>query len=112
MRRQQTATRKSLEDTIAAISKPPGEGGIGIVRISGKSAVPIGRTLFRPAGGGEVDGGRHRVYYGHVVTAQGAVVDEALLHIMLAPRSYTREDVVEINCHGGAGPLTPCSTSY
>ena len=105
MRRQQTATRKSLEDTIAAISTPPGEGGIGIVRISGKSAVPIGRTLFRPAGGGEVDGGRHRVYYGHVVTAQGAVVDEALLHIMLAPRSYTREDVVEINCHGGAGPL-------
>jgi len=105
MRRQQTATRKSLEDTIAAISTPPGEGGIGIVRISGPSAMPIAAALFRPASGNGVAKGRGRVQYGHVVTAQGAIVDEVLLHVMRAPHSYTREDVVEINCHGGAGPL-------
>ena len=105
MRRQETATRKSLEDTIAAVSTPPGEGGIGIVRISGPSAIPIAAALFRPASSNGVVKTRGRVQYGHVVTAQGAVVDEVLLHVMRAPHSYTREDVVEINCHGGAGPL-------
>jgi tRNA modification GTPase len=104
-RRQRTATRKSLDDTIAAVSTPPGEGGIGIVRISGRSAVSIAETLFRPASGGTGSAGCRRVQYGHVIGGGGGIVDEVLLHVMRAPHSFTREDVVEINCHGGAGPL-------
>lgn len=94
-----------LEDTIAAISTPPGEGGIGIVRISGPDAKRIGKAVFAFAG--DVAAPRsHRLYYGHVRDGQtGRVVDEALISFMSAPHTYTREDVVEINCHGGILPL-------
>ena len=93
----------SLEDTIAAISTPLGEGGIGIVRISGPQALRIADRLFR----GKVKPSRASTYtlhYGHIVY-QGEVIDEVILSVMRAPRSYTREDVVEINCHGGILPL-------
>lgn len=92
-------------DTIAAISTPPGEGGIGIVRISGPRALNIGLSVFRFA---RLRGKpkSHYLYYGHVVDpGTGEVVDEALFSYMAAPRTYTREDVVEINCHGGILPL-------
>ena len=95
----------SLDDTIAAISTPLGEGGIGIVRLSGPEASPIVRALFRPYRR-EQELRSYRLHYGHIIDpANGAVVDEVLVSFMRAPHSYTRQDVVEINCHGGIVPL-------
>ncbi|MCT0229736.1 tRNA uridine-5-carboxymethylaminomethyl(34) synthesis GTPase MnmE [Synechococcus sp. CS-1324] len=90
------------EDTIAAIATAvaPGQGSIAIVRISGGAAEAIGRRLFRVAGRQLWES--HRVLYGHVQDpVSGERVDEALLLLMRAPRSFTREDVVELHCHGG-----------
>ncbi len=99
-----TPTPKTSDDTIAAIATPPGEGGIGIVRISGPEAVPIaGRLFFSPAGR-RLDDGTRQIYYGEIRDG-GVAIDEVLVHVMRAPHSYTREDVVEINGHGGAAPL-------
>jgi tRNA modification GTPase len=92
-----------LDDTIAAISTPPGEGGIGIVRLSGTKSIEIAARLFRSSSKVDFAVTRRRVFHGDVVDSDGRVVDEALLHVMRAPHSYTREDVVEINCHGGFG---------
>jgi tRNA modification GTPase len=87
-------------DTIAAISTPLGEGGIGIVRLSGPEALPIAKAVFT-----RKVSDRH-LAYGHVVDPQtGEHVDEVLVSYMAAPRTYTREDTVEINCHGGPLPL-------
>ena len=89
-------------DTIAAIATAvaPGEGSVAIVRISGPQAEGIGRQLF--AAPGQQSWDSHRVLYGHVVDpASGERVDEALLLLMRAPRSFTRETVVELHCHGG-----------
>jgi len=77
-------------------------GGIGIVRLSGAEARDVAERLFRPANGGRLDRHSHRVSYGHVVDpSDGRIIDEALVTFMAAPKTYTREDVVEINCHGG-----------
>jgi tRNA modification GTPase len=89
-------------DTIAAVATAvaPGQGSVAIVRISGPRALAIGRTLFAAPGRQQWES--HRVLYGHVVDpASGERVDEALLLLMQAPRSFTREDVVELHCHGG-----------
>lgn len=88
-------------DTICAISTPLGMGGIGIVRLSGGDAIPILARIFsfKDSKSGLKS---HRIYYGCVINPEdGTVVDEALATVMKAPRTYTREDVVEINCHGG-----------
>jgi tRNA modification GTPase len=91
-------------DTIAAIATAPGEGGVGIVRLSGPDAAAIAARIFRPLRPGPLR--PYRLRYGHVVDpASGAVVDEALAALMRAPRSFTREDVVELSCHGGPLPL-------
>jgi tRNA modification GTPase len=91
-------------DTIAAISTPLGEGGIGLVRLSGPEAFRIARRIFRPQRGqGEMQS--HRLYLGHIVEPGGRVIDEVLLSLMQAPHTYTREDVAEINCHSGYGVL-------
>ncbi len=91
------------KDTIAAISTPPGFGGIGIIRISGTGAVGIlGKIFLSNAGEVANNFQPHRLYYGKVVNPEtGGQVDEALAVIMRAPKTYTREDVAEINCHGG-----------
>jgi tRNA modification GTPase len=95
----------SLDDTIAAISTPLGEGGIGIVRLSGPEAHSIADQLFRPFGEQQALES-YRLHYGHVADpTTGTLVDEVLLSFMRAPHSYTRQDVVEINCHGGIAPL-------
>ncbi|QEM69912.1 tRNA uridine-5-carboxymethylaminomethyl(34) synthesis GTPase MnmE [Geobacter sp. FeAm09] len=89
-----------IEDTIAAISTPQGEGGIGIVRISGSGAEAIGLRLFRFRKGAVFVS--HFLHYGAVVAPDdGAVLDEAMAVLMRAPHSYTREDVLELHCHGG-----------
>lgn len=89
------------DDTIAAIATPIGEGGIGIVRLSGPDALKILRRVFRPrtASARWVP---QRMRYGHVVDEVGETVDEGLAVYFRAPSSYTREDVIEIHCHGGA----------
>jgi tRNA modification GTPase len=76
------------------------QGSVGIVRLSGMTAIDIAKQLFVAAGKQIWES--HRVLYGHIRHPQtGVIVDEALLMMMLAPRSYTREDVVEFHCHGG-----------
>ncbi|MGB2983780.1 MAG: tRNA uridine-5-carboxymethylaminomethyl(34) synthesis GTPase MnmE [Candidatus Bipolaricaulia bacterium] len=88
-------------DTIAAISTPIGEGGIGIVRVSGSGAIPIVDRIFQAADGEPLhESLSHRLHYGKIVV-DGRRVDEVLVSVMRAPRTYTRDDVVEVNCHGG-----------
>lgn len=98
------------QDTIAAIATPPGEGGIGIIRLSGPDSSAIAGKLYRRGKQPrtvDVDGlESHRLYYGAVVDPRsGRQVDEVMLVRMAAPRTYTREDVVEISCHGGMTPV-------
>ena len=88
--------------TIAAIATAivPAQGSVGIVRLSGAEAVAIAQTVFHAAG--QQSWESHRILYGYVRQPKTQqIVDEALLLVMLAPRSYTREDVVEVHCHGG-----------
>ena len=89
-------------DTIAAIATPPGTGGIGVIRVSGPAAVAIAQGVFvRPSGQPLQHVESHRLYHGFVVNADGERLDEALCCVMRQPRSYTREDVAELSCHGG-----------
>ncbi|MCB2215971.1 tRNA uridine-5-carboxymethylaminomethyl(34) synthesis GTPase MnmE [Desulfofustis glycolicus] len=87
--------------TIAAISTPPGAGGIGIIRISGPQALTMMQQVFRPADR-HCSYTSHRLYYGKIVEPSSErFLDEVLAVYMAAPRTYTREDVVEIHAHGG-----------
>ena len=86
-------------DTIAALATPQGRGGIAIVRVSGENARAYFEALFRPAGRQQVES--HRLLYGHLYDADGAMLDECMAVLMLAPRTYTREDVAEFHLHGG-----------
>src|SRR5262245_6475471 len=89
-------------DTIAAISTPPGIGGIGVIRVSGPAVSAIVQRVFVQTRGQPLQHAEsHRVYHGFVVDAVGERVDEALLCVMRQPHSYTTEDVAEISCHGG-----------
>lgn len=95
-----------MGDTIAAISTPmTSSSGIGIVRMSGEEAVSIASQIFRSRSGEDLSKMRsHTIHYGFV-HEDGKDIDEVLLSLMLAPHTYTREDVVEINCHGGTAVL-------
>lgn len=87
-------------DTITAISTPVGEGGISIIRVSGDEAIPVVMKLFKGKDLATVDS--HTINYGHIIDPQtGDEVDEVMVSVMRAPKTYTKEDVVEINCHGG-----------
>lgn len=87
-------------DTIAAISTPIGEGGISIVRMSGEDAVKIANVVFK--GKNLLKVPSHTIHYGHIVDPEDAqIVDEVMVSVMLAPKTFTRENIVEINCHGG-----------
>lgn len=98
--------KMSLNDTIAAISTPIGPGGIGIIRISGPDAVPLAaRLLGREKASLEVLDS-HSIFYAKILEPRtGVLLDECLISIMRGPRSYTREDVVEINVHSGLPTL-------
>src|SRR5260221_2671748 len=94
------------EDTIAAIATPLGEGGLAVIRISGPRALAVADRCFAPAG--KLSklpslAATHTLHFGHVMN-DGQSVDEVLLAVMRAPRTFTREDVVEIACHGGLLP--------
>ena len=95
-----------FEDTIAAISTPIGIGGIGIIRVSGKEAISIVDKIFRAANKKSLyEVNSHTITYGHIVSQSGKVLDEVLIMLMKGPKTFTREDVIEINCHGGPIPL-------
>lgn len=87
-------------DTISAISTPIGEGGISIVRTSGEDAIKIVNEIFKGADLSKVP--THTVHYGHIVDpATGKTIDEVMATVFRAPKTFTREDIVEISCHGG-----------
>lgn len=88
-------------DTIAAISTPRGEGGIGIVRLSGDESLGILSKIFKPKSKKDVKEIKsYTINYGHIYDGN-ELIDEVLVSVMKAPNTYTREDIVEINCHGG-----------
>jgi tRNA modification GTPase len=94
----------SLDDTIAAIATPLGEGGLAVIRISGGKAFSIGEKIFKPAQTMRVsEAASHTIHYGWI-QRDGKVVDEVLLSVMRAPRTFTGEDTVEVTCHGGVLP--------
>lgn len=87
-------------DTITAISTPLGEGAIGIVRLSGIDALAIAQSVFKGKNLEQV--ASHTINYGHIIDPNtGTIVDEVMVSVMLAPKTFTRENVVEINTHGG-----------
>jgi len=89
------------EGTIAAISTPLGEGGIGIVRLTGPEAIGIAAGLFHSTRGDSLENApTHTLHYGQIMVGERSI-DEVLVSVMRPPRTYTREEVVEINCHGG-----------
>ena len=95
-----------LSDTIAAIATPLGEGGLAVLRVSGPQALAIADRCFAPKGNASKkpsDAASHTIHYGHI-ERDGRVIDEVLVSVLRAPRTFTREDVVEISCHGGLLP--------
>ncbi len=94
-------------DTIAAISTPLGEGGIGIVRLSGNDSIEIvDKIFYSPKNKKIKELQSYKITYGYIIDPMtGEKIDEVIVTIMKSPHSYTREDVVEINCHGGMIPL-------
>ncbi|MDD3726219.1 MAG: tRNA uridine-5-carboxymethylaminomethyl(34) synthesis GTPase MnmE, partial [Candidatus Ratteibacteria bacterium] len=94
------------KDTICAISTPLGISGIGIIRLSGPETYRIMGKIFRPANKKIkiLEVGSHTVHYGHIINGE-KIIDEVLVTVMRKPKSYTREDMAEIGCHGGLIPL-------
>lgn len=90
-----------IDDTIAAISTPAGTGGISIIRISGKDAVEIADKVFCGGRKSLKSVKTHTINHGYIKRNDGTVIDEVLVSVMIAPNSYTKENIVEINCHGG-----------
>jgi tRNA modification GTPase len=89
-------------DTIAAISTPPGEGGIGIVRLSGEEALEIADKVYKLGKKKLSDQPSHTIHYGNIIDPKtGEKLDEVMATVMREPKTYTREDIVEINTHGG-----------
>ena len=90
-------------DTIAAIATAMSDSGIGIIRVSGDEAVEIVDKIYRNSKDEEIlkKYDSHTIHYGFIVEEDGTIIDEVMVSVMKAPRSYTAEDTVEINCHGG-----------
>jgi len=97
----------TLDDTIAAIATPIGEGGIGVIRISGRNALAVAGEMFRPISGVPVAGvPTHTAHYGFAHDPiSDEQIDDGVITVFRAPRSYTGEDSVEISCHGGVVPM-------
>lgn len=99
-----------INHTIVAVSTPPGEGGIGIVRMSGNNSFAVARKIFFPSAkrkneAAEFEPLPRYLHHGFIRDKENRELDEVLVSFMPAPHTYTREDVVEINCHGGIVPL-------
>ena len=87
-----------VNDTIVALSTPPGQGAIGVIRLSGPKAIAIPDVFFKGRNLTKVEA--NTVHYGKIEDEQGKVIDECVATIFRAPKSYTREDVIELSCHG------------
>ena len=90
-------------DTIAAISTPMGEGAIAIVRMSGPESFLIADKVFKSIGNKRIiEVASHTIHYGHIVDpGTEEIIEEVMISVMKGPRTFTKEDVIEINCHGG-----------
>ena len=96
----------SLSETIAAIATPLGEGGLAVLRVSGPEALVVADKVFVPVGKSSLNPSAatsHTIHYGRV-ERDGRFVDEVLVAVLRAPRTFTREDTVEFSCHGGLLP--------
>lgn len=103
---QNEIIKQEQEETISAVCTALGEGAIGIIRISGENALSAGEKIFKAASGKKLaDYAPNTLVYGHVFDIDGSIVDEVMAVYMCAPHSYTAEDVVEIQCHGGVKSL-------
>ena len=102
-----------IQDTITAIATPIGEGALGMVRLSGPRALAIANAIFKSKSGiAPSCAASHTLQYGWIAkktkgreSNRKQIIDEVLLSVMRAPKTYTREDIVEISCHGGARAL-------
>ncbi len=95
-----------MSSTMAAISTAMGESGIGIVRLSGKNSIEIANSIFKSIDGKEFKiKDNRKLNYGHIIDEEENVVDEVLIAMMKEPKTYTRENMVEIYCHGGIVPV-------
>jgi tRNA modification GTPase len=94
-----------IQDTIVALATPPGEGGIGILRISGPDAIGIARRIFVQKSGKKPEFMERYFHYGYITDGDGGIIDEVFVVPMYAPRTYTGENVAEIHCHGGMVPI-------
>ena len=103
---QEELIKQEQEETISAVCTALGEGAIGIIRISGEKALAVGEQIFKAASSKKLAAyAPNTLVYGHVLDTDGSVVDEVMAVYMKAPHSYTAEDVVEIQCHGGVRSL-------
>ena len=103
---QEELIKQEQEETISAVCTALGEGAIGIIRVSGEKALAVGEQIFKAASGKKLAAYAPKtLVYGHVLDTDGSVVDEVMAVYMKAPHSYTAEDVVEIQCHGGVRSL-------
>ena len=102
-----------MEHTIAAIATSTmSSGGISVIRLSGEDAVEIADKIFKSVKGIKLtDVASHTVHYGHIVSNE-KVIDEVLVIVMRAPNTYTREDVVEIDCHGDKARVTEYKSTF
>ena len=92
----------SGEDTIAAVGTRPGEAAIGIVKLSGNRSINIVEKIFRSKSNKKLKKlPTYSMIYGNIIDKDDNIIDEVIVTLMKKPRSYTREDIVEINCHGG-----------
>ncbi|MCL5072205.1 MAG: tRNA uridine-5-carboxymethylaminomethyl(34) synthesis GTPase MnmE, partial [Actinobacteria bacterium] len=93
---------KSMKDTIVAIGTKPGEAAIGIIRLSGNKSIKLTEKIFRQKNKKKISQmNTFSMAYGYIVDKKEEIIDEAIISLMKKPKSYTKEDVVEINCHGG-----------
>jgi len=98
--------KQGLEDTICAVATPPGEGALGIIRLSGKKSILTAGKFFRSSSGKAFSDFRPgRLHHGHLIDCDGKMVDEVMMALFRSPHSYTAEDMVEISTHGGVKVL-------
>ena len=91
-------TNYDLQDTIVALATPPGAGAIGVIRLSGKAAINIINQVFPKKD--LTQQASHTIHFGTIKTDKGRIIDEVLVSLFVAPKSYTKENVVEVSCHG------------
>src|SRR4030042_3424133 len=97
-----TKMNKNISDTIVAIGTKPGEAAIGIIRLSGNKSIKLTEKIFRQKNSKKISQMKtFSMAYGYIVDKKEEMVDEVIITLMKKPKSYTKEDVVEINCHGG-----------